>query len=98
MLLRNTVGEEANPVSTLRVSNLDQYVSCIVEDLSKQEKLLSDGFDDYLWLLFSGDKGGKHMKFHFEVIICEGSGCVYNVHIFAMYEGSDCHQNMARLL
>ena len=30
-------------------------------------------------------KGTKHMKFHFEIIICRDSGSVYNVHIFDMY-------------
>ena len=25
-------------------------------------------------------------------------GSVYNVHIYAMYEGSDCHQNMTLVL
>ena len=38
------------------------------------------------------------MKFHFEVINCSNAGSVYNVHIFAMYEGSDSHSNMALVL
>ena len=66
-----------------------------MEDLEKQKKLQFENFDDNLWLLFSGDKGGKHMKSHFEVINCSNAGSVYNVHIFAMYEGSDSHSNMA---
>ena len=65
-----------------------------MEDLEKQKKLQFENFDDNLWLLFSGDKGGKHMKFHFEVINCSNAGSVYNVHIFAMYEGSDSHSNI----
>ena len=69
-----------------------------MEDLEKQKKLQFENFDDNLWLLFSGDKGGKHMKFHFEVINCSNAGSVYNVHIFAMYEDSDSHSNMALVL
>ena len=38
------------------------------------------------------------MKFHFEVINCSNAGSVYNVHIFAMYEDSDSHSNMALVL
>ena len=38
------------------------------------------------------------MNFHFEVINCSNPGSVYNVHIFAMYEGSDSHSNMALVL
>ena len=73
-------------------------MSSIVEDLEKQKKLQFENFDDNLWLFFSDDKGGKYMKFHFEVINCSNTGSVYNVHIFAMYEGSDSHSNMALVL
>ena len=38
------------------------------------------------------------MKFHFEVINCSNAGSVSNVHIFATYEGSDSHSNMASVL
>ena len=69
-----------------------------MENLKKQKKLQFENFDDNPWLVFSGDKGGKHMKFHFEVINCINAGSVYNVHIFAMYEGSDSHSNMALVL
>ena len=73
-------------------------MSSIVEDLEKQKKLQFENFDDNLWLFFSDDKGGKHMKFHFEVINCSNAGFVYNVHIFLMYQGSDSHSNMALVL
>ena len=69
-----------------------------MEDLEKQKKLQFENVDDNLWLLFAGDKGGKHMKFHFEVIDYSNAGSVYNVDIFAMYEGSDSHSNMALVL
>ena len=31
-------------------------------------------------------------------IVRKDSGAVYNIHIFAMYEGADSHQNMAKVL
>ena len=80
------------------MKDLVQYISSIVEDLEKQKKLQFENFDDNLWLLFSGSKGGKHMKFHFEVINCSNAGSVYDVYIFTMYEGSDSHRNMALVL
>ena len=67
-------------------------------DLEEREKLQFDGFDDFLWILFSGDKTGKLMKFHFEVINSKDAGSVYNVHIYAMYKRSDCRQNMTLVL
>ena len=51
------------------MKDLIQYISSIVEGLEKQKKLQFENFDDNLWLLFSGDKGGKHMKFYFEVSV-----------------------------
>ena len=79
------------------VKDLKQYIHPIVKNLDLQGKLQYN-FDDNLWLLFAGDKGRKHMKFHFEIISCKDSGSVYNVHIFAMYEGADSRQNMAKVL
>ena len=94
----NSMGEKPQFVRVIFVKVLIQYIVSIVEDLEKQKKLQFENFDDNLWLLFSGGKGGKHMKFHFEVINCSNAGSVYNVHIFAMYEGSDSHSNMALVL
>ena len=63
-----------------------------------QGKLQYDNFDGNLCLLFAGGKGGKHIEFHFEIINCKDFGSVYNVHIFAMYEGADYRQKMAKVL
>ena len=90
--------EKSQFISVIFVKDLIQYISSIVEDLEKQKKLQFENFDDNLWLLFSGDKGGKHMKFYFEVINCSNAGSVCNVHIFAMYEGSDSHSNITLVL
>ncbi|XP_065657516.1 uncharacterized protein LOC124812778 [Hydra vulgaris] len=49
-----------------------------------------------VWLLFAGDKGGKYMKFHFEVVNSKSSGSVYDVHLFCMYQGSDCRENIEK--
>ena len=38
------------------------------------------------------------MKFQFEVINCSNASSVYNVYVFAMYEGSDSHSNMDLVL
>ena len=94
----NSMGEKSQFITVIFVKDLIQYISSIVEDLEKQKKLQFENFDDNLWLLFSGDKGGKHTKVHFEVINCSNAGSVYNVHIFAMYEGSDSHSNMVLVL
>ena len=92
------MGEKSQFITVIFVKDLIQYISSIVEDLEKQKKLQFENFDDNIWLLFSGDKGGKRMKFHFEVINCSNAGSIYNVHIFAMYEVSDSHKNMVLVL
>ena len=38
------------------------------------------------------------MKFHFEIINKVGTGSVYNVHMYAIYEGSDCAENLDAVL
>ena len=94
----NSTGENSQFITVIFVKDLIQYISSIVEDLEKQKKLQFENFDDNVWLLFSGNKGGKHIKFHFEVISCSNASSVYNVHIFAMYEGSGSRSNMAFVL
>ena len=94
----NISADKSQQVSVMYVKDLKQYIHSIVKNLDLQGKLQYDNFDGNIWLLFAGDKGGKHMKFHFEIINCKDSGSVYNVHIFAMYEGADSRQNMAKVL
>ena len=62
-----------------------------------QGQLQCDNFDGNLWLLLTGNKVRKHIKFHFQITNCKDSGSVYNVHIFATYEGADSQQNMANV-
>ena len=94
----NINAEQRKNVSVLVVKDLIQYTESMVMDLKQRGQLQFDGFDVYLWLLFSGNKGRKLMKFHFEVINSKDGGSVYNVHIYAMYEGSDCRKNMTLVL
>ena len=81
--------EELKVLPVLKVVDLIKYVSGIVEGLLSTQKVLLDDFRNEIWILFGGDKGGKHMKFHFEVINTNSSGSVFDVHMFAMYEASD---------
>ena len=63
------------------------------------DKLESDYYehvDATVKIVLGGDKGGKSMKFHFEISHPRSS--VFDVHIFSMYEGSDCLNNMAKVL
>ena len=76
---------------------MKQYIHSIVKNLDLQGKLQYN-FDGNICLLFAGNKGGKKMKFHFEIINCKDSGSVYEDRIFAMYEGADACQNMAKVL
>ena len=85
-------------VSVMYVKDLKQYIHSIVKNLGLQGKLQYDNFDGNIWLFFACDKGGKNMKFYFEIISCNDSGSVCNVHISAMYEGADSRQNMAKVL
>ena len=62
-----------------------------------QGQLQCDNFDGNLWLLFTGNKVRKHIKFHFQITNCKDSGSVYNVHISVTYEGADSRQNMAKV-
>ena len=94
----NISADKSQQVSVMYVKDLKQYIHSIVKNLDSQGKLQYDNFDDNLWLFFAGDKEGKYMKFHFEIINCKDSGSVYNVHIFAMFEGADSRQNMAKVL
>ena len=94
----NISADKSQQVLVMYVKDLKQYIHSIVKNLDLQGKLQYDNFDDNLWLSCAGDKGGKHMKFHFEIINCKDSASVYNVPIFAMFEGANFRQNMAKVL
>ena len=86
-------------VTVLKVADLITYVTNCVQDLQNRNQLSSDtNFNDEIWLKFGGDKGGDLMKFHFEVVNDISYGSVFNVHMFSLYEGSDCSTNLYKVL
>ena len=75
----------------VRVKDLESYIS---EFLQSETLIENDQFNGRLWLLFGGDKGGQHMKFHVECLNTSKAGSVDNVHIFCMFEAADTLDNM----
>ena len=57
----------------------------------------NENFNNKWWLMFAGDKGGNHMKYHVEVINSLKSGSVDNVHIYCMFEATDSVENMRKV-
>ena len=76
----------------VRVTDLHQFI----EDLyAKIEHFRNDSeFNNEIWLLFSGDKGGTCMKFHLEIINDAKSGSRDVVHPYCMFEATDTMENM----
>lgn len=78
-----------------KVKSLLKYVSDIYFDLKRRHHLRNGpGFRIVIWILIGGDKGGGHMKIHFEIINSASSGNVYEVHMFSI----DSYTNMACVL
>ena len=76
----------------IRVSDLKQFFESILEGLpGERDPTL---FDNELWLLFAGGKGGGNMKFDVEIINSTSSGSVDNVHMFCLFEGADTVENL----
>ena len=90
-LHRTATDENVLRRSFVRVKNLEDYLREILE---KEEIDEDERFNGKLWILFAGDKGGQHMKFHFECINTLKAGSVDNVHIFCMFEATDNLENM----
>ena len=76
----------------IRVTDLKEFLKAIFDGLPGERD--PNLFDNEIWVLFAGDKGGGSMKFHLEIINSITSGSVDNVHIFCMYEGADTVENM----
>ena len=55
------------------------------------------GFNEQWWFLFSGDKGGSHMKYFAELVNSRNAGSVDNVHIYAIFEAQDSTENMMKV-
>ena len=88
--------EDVTPCSYIRVNNLKNYIEEII-DRDTAGFLDDEKFDNKWWLLFAGDKGGNHMKFHVEVINSKKAGSVDNVHIYCMFEAQDSVENMHKV-
>ena len=93
MGLKRTAKEEVvRPRPFVRVTDLARYLTDILS--TETDCNFQNRFDGCLWLLFAGDKGGNHMKFHFECINSSRIGSVDNVHMYSMYEAADTNENM----
>ena len=56
----------------IRVKNLVQFINDLLDlipDFRQDEE-----FENKIWLFFSGDKGGKSMKFHIKIVNDTHSG------------------------
>ena len=73
-------------------NNLSGYLKAAY---SKLDTSFYDG-KDLIWVVIHGDKGGKHMKFNFQIAYPESS--VRDVHVFSFYEGGDRPQCMRQVL
>ena len=85
-------------VFVLRCKDLVKFIEGIVRDHEQKSIIGPDQLQSEISLLFGGDKGGKYMKFHFEVIFGQDCISVHDVHPFALHSGSDCIENMAIVL
>ena len=88
-------------VPVLLCQDLLSYIEGVFSKLVVRHKGAFDvnNKDNVISLLFSGDKGGGFMKFHFE-IIAPGLPCgsVFDVHVFSMYGAGDHSENVAQVL
>ena len=92
-LKRTAKDNTVSPRAFVRVKCLKSYIE---EIINKEHFNLveSDIFNNKIWLLFSGDKGGNHMKFNVEMVNSNIGGSVDNVHIYCMFEATDSPENM----
>ena len=91
-LHRTATSENTEMMPFIRVTNLIEFTKEIVHNLPGEKD--ASLFDDKIWILYSGDKGGGYMKLHIEVINSIRAGSVDNVHLFCMFEGADSLENM----
>uniref|UniRef100_A0A7M5VGC9 Uncharacterized protein n=1 Tax=Clytia hemisphaerica TaxID=252671 RepID=A0A7M5VGC9_9CNID len=90
------VGQEKKHgnVYVLRCRDLSGYMENVLKEYKLKAGFGPDDAQKRVDLLFSGDKGGGLVKFYFEVICGQTKLSVYDVHVFSMYEGSDCYENL----
>ena len=83
-------------IPVLMSKNLVAYISGVFGKLQEGGNSFFTAPESPVRIAIGGDKGGNSMKFHFQ--ICHPETSVFDVHIFCMYEGSDCPANMRRTL
>ena len=88
--------EHTEMLPFVRVSNLLQFIADIFENLPSEQDPSS--FNNEIWILFAGDKGGGNVKMHVEIINSISCGSVDNVHLYCMFEGADTLDNMWKVL
>ena len=67
-------------IDLLYSGDLVKYMGGVYDKLESDY----DNPDSTIKINLSGDKGGKSMKFHFE--ICHPSSSVFDIHLFCMYD------------
>ena len=97
LLMEDVSGDRLlKEIPVLMSKNLIGYISRVFLKLQENGNLFFADPDSTVRIAIGGDKGGDSMKFHFQ--ICHPETSVFDVHIFCMYEGSDCPANMRRAL
>ena len=87
------VEEDLREIDVLFSGDLVKYIQGV---FAKLKSNFYDNPDQVVNIVLGGDKGGKSMKFHFE--ICHPDTSVTDVHIFCMFEGADNPDNMYKAL
>ena len=91
---KNEVNVSSNPY--LRVQDIVEFIEEIIQ--KDNYGFNFDGaFQNVWWLLFSGDKGARLMKYYVEIINSLNAGSVDNVHVYSMFEAQDTVENMMKV-
>ena len=75
-----------------RVKNLIEFLEDLLSSIKRYRN--DPEFNDEIWVLLSGDKGGTPMKLTSEIINNVWSGSRDVVHPYCIYEAIDSHENM----
>ena len=94
ILMQPSVTEDGpKEIDVMFSGNLVKYIEGV---FSKVKYSFYEDPDSVVKIVLGGDKGGKSMKFHFE--ICHPETSVFDVHVFCMFEGADCPENLSKAL
>ena len=76
----------------IKIESLENFLENLVTKVNTFRQ--DPEFNNELWFLFSGDKGGAQMKFHVEIVNDTNSGSRDAVHPYCMFEALDSVNNM----